>query len=293
MKERTGRPTAWRHFRRAFEEESGADLGWFFEAWVVRPGAPAIRLDEVGVVEGAEPVVRLALSATSPVRALLPVEIRLAEGPPIRRCVDAVLGPEPTGFEWLLPAGARPVAVAVDPDADAMRALDPEEVPATLRLAFGAERLRVVLPAGASEEMAAAYRRLADGLGERLAIEVVAGEPGSLPEGAVLLLGGPAENALSRAVLRGLGPGASIEGATWRGGGVEVAGDGAALVACARNGRDGIVVVVAAATPAALDAAGPKLVHYGTYGYLLFDAGRNVAKGVLDSPASPLVRTLE
>ncbi len=291
VRARMGKLTGWRHLRQAVETAFGEDLGWFFEQWVTRPGAPALELSGVAFEPTVEPGasrLSFALAADAPWRLQLPIEVRWRSGRVLRRTVEGTFGPEARRFAWLLDGDERPESIAVDPEHRTMRRMTVGETPATLRLLLGAEGASIVLPSRAAPEAAAAYRRLADGLAGRLAGSHIVEAGAELPAGPALVLGTPEENPHAAGLVAAAGAHAALDPESWR---LEDgrAGDGAVLVLAVRRAGGAIAVLVAARSPAALDATGPKLPHYGRDGALLFDGGKLVARGVLDAPESPLV----
>lgn len=140
-----GLPAGW-------EAVSGEDLSRFFAAWLERPGAPELALSRV-VGVAATPAgdggfaLELELAQTQkeePYPLEVPVEVTV-EGEVEARVLTVPLEGRTATVDAVVPA--RPLRLAVDPDFDLFRRLDPREVPPSLGRVFGAERALVVLPA--------------------------------------------------------------------------------------------------------------------------------------------------
>ena len=98
--------------RRAVEDASGRELGWFFDQWLRRPGYP-----RVTVRWSRDPSGGLTLRVRqeqdgAPFRLAFPLEIRTGDGRTVRRVVRTD-GREAT---VRMPLDASPEAVAADPD---------------------------------------------------------------------------------------------------------------------------------------------------------------------------------
>jgi hypothetical protein len=140
----------------------------------------------------------------------------------------------------------------------------------------------------------AVYRRLADQLtrtGEARAIQDTALAAVDLAGHSLLLLGTADENGVTRIL-------PLPQGLRLRRGDIEVAGEsltepGASLFLCLRSpfDRSRQVCVVCGNTAEAVEASGPKIVHYGKYSFVTFLDGRRLRAGVLPVERNPMVRT--
>ena len=290
------RAAGYADLRRAFEAASGWDLTAYFAAWTTRTGAARLALREVRTeaiptgyrVSGL--LVQTQNAAPFPLAA--PVVIHPVAGPPQQHLV-AFTGREQR-FAVELPAA--PVRLAVDPEFDCFRALEPGESPVALSRLFGAEQGLILLPAAAEPALLAAYRDLATAW--------QAGHPGwtvaldrnspRLPENrAVWLLGW--ENRWLDAFAAG-GQGFSLDPArrtlSLAGAAVDPGPAGGGLSLALVRERDGAALGwLAAADPAALPGLARKLPHYGAYGYVVFagTAPDNRLKGQWPPGDSPLI----
>ena len=103
-----------RNLQRALEEQSGRDLGWFFDQWVYRPGYPQLRVSQTWDAAASEAVVTVEQTqkATWPVfRFPLELEFDTPSGPVRQRA--EIFGKTSTVRVRL--SGA-PTAMRVDPD---------------------------------------------------------------------------------------------------------------------------------------------------------------------------------
>ncbi len=292
--------------RSAFEKVTGGDLGWFFDQWVSRVGAPVLKLE--GLMDKPSGRDRFALSLTlkqlqegEPYRLAVPVAVTLQGREEAELFSMATQGA--TASTTLL-LDARPVRVDVDPRFDLFRRLDRREIPAALTLAFGARKAAIVLPMGAAPGLLESYRTLAQALARTGpgTVEIVEDTAlDALPrDTSVWLLGW--ENRL----LDGILPALSEQGARVdaEGGSVQIAGEppvdlerGANTVVLAGRHPDNPdlgVLWIGADNPAAHAGLARKLPHYHKYSYLGFsgDAPENVARGRWSVVGSPLTAAL-
>src|SRR5205823_8717949 len=74
------RSASWSDLRKAFEAAVRNDLGWFFDQWTERPGAPRLELLDASVIgQGSEFELELTLGQSVPIyRLKVPVEIATA-----------------------------------------------------------------------------------------------------------------------------------------------------------------------------------------------------------------------
>jgi aminopeptidase N len=267
--------------RHAFERSSDRDLKPFFDDWITRTGAPALRLSDVRVASLGNGRYRVSgrvdqVQPEPPYSMVVPVVLHAEQDAP-QRVLARFVGRE-ARFEADL-AGA-PVRVAVDPAFDCFRTLLPGESPVALSTLFGAEAGLILVPAAGPPALRQAYRALAEAWQQ--------GHPGwrietddglkALPaDRPVWLLGwqnrfvdvlGRTGNAFSidqsqRTV--------TISGTAYR--------DRSLALAAEHGGQ--ALGWVAAAEADALPGLARKLPHYGKYGYLVFSgsAPTNELKG--------------
>ena len=322
-----GRRASFADVRAAFAETTGDDLAGYFEQWVDWTGAPALALRDVAArAEGDHYVLTGALEQTQPGEAYglrLPVQVLTAAGieefevttraEPNHRAPtthgDPAMGdrgPSSGRPERAAANGKRtdlrfeisdsPLAVALDPQFDVFRLLDPRETPPSIGQLFGEPRILAVLP----EHDAAAipYRDLLEGWrSEEHEIEIVnEADISTLPVDRNVWIVGR-ENRFVADVLDAVADAAlSADGAA-----LSLAGEQTPLaehcvVVVARHpeNMERALGWIAVDPAAAVVGLGRKLPHYGKYSYLAFegDAPTNTIKGQWSAEGSPLVVSL-
>ena len=263
--------------------------------WLSRKGAPALRLAGVRLSQGDKGYrldFTLGQDADPPFDVEVPFELRLDDGLARRQVLHLGGARVPVHLE----SRRRPVELAVDPDYDVLRYLDPSEQPPALSQLFGGESW-LVIPRYAPAPVRAAWRELAEAWQRRYpGLKVVTDTQryGLLKGGNRIVLGW--DNRLFDDRLR----------AAMSGDGRELRTDGLAIGARDYPRKDYAVVLVStseegvstgfigAGGVAQIQALARKLPHYGSYGVLVFDRQemKNRYKAVPGNPHSRLRRTL-
>jgi aminopeptidase N len=148
--------------QQAFETVSGRSLADFFNQWVTRTGAPQLTLEaprQEPTSSGYAVSGQLRqIQSSAPFHLRVPIVLQLADGSVRRETVT--MDERQQAFRIELPAPAR--SLLVDPWFDLFRSLDPAEIPPSLSQVFGAEAIKIILPASADKTLLAAYRTLAE-----------------------------------------------------------------------------------------------------------------------------------
>ena len=251
------RVASWDDLRGAFERASGRNLGAFFEQWLERTGAPALRIADAK----AKPVaggwrLELTLEQGAPAYALsVPVAVRSAGGEITRRVeLSRARG------SAVLELPAEPLELALDPELRLMRRLAAAEAPPILRDAMLAQHPALLAP-GADAAVQAAARALAARLLER-----ADAEPAS---SSTLLVAGLHADIDAWLAGAGLAARPALLAAT----------RGSAQVWTERAGDGRIVVLVSVRDAQSLAALSRPLPHYGRDSYLVFEGARMLARG--------------
>jgi aminopeptidase N len=277
---------SWSDIENVFSEKSGEDLGWFFDQWLKRPGAPAVSLagaDYLALDGGHR--LTFTLRQTEPAYSLdVPVVVETTRGRE-----DFVVRLRGTDSTYTLELRGEPRTLAVDPDFDTFRHLYVEEIPVTLGSLFAQDSVPALIGGLESETMKAAFRDLATALDVGGSIVE---EPGPAAKGrpidshAWLMGRGLALDKL----LSSLTPDLEITGQT-----VGIADStyslaGKTLICAVANPADRnlAIGIVLSENAEAIKALGPRLIHYGSYSYLVFDGSNLIAKGVWKEKKSPL-----
>jgi aminopeptidase N len=270
-REQRFRTASWADLREAFEQASGESLRPFFDQWLMRAGAPSLRIDKAATVQvrdGWRTDVTVAQSAPA-YQVRLPLVFRTPRGDETRwvtmngerQTFPVVLDLEPTG-------------VLLDPDFRVFRRLAPEEAPPILRQVMLDSSTATVLLADGEAEAAA--RDLAQRLQEHAPRYL--GRQAALPAAPLLVVG--LTNEVDRwLAANGLQPRPEA-----------LAGKGSAQVWTQTRERGAPLAIVSAADAGALAALVRPLPHYGRQSFLAFDGARVIERGVW--PGQPMQQRL-
>ncbi len=290
------RAASWTDLARAFDSVTDRPLEEFFSQWLTRPGAPELRLREVAVRPATSGFTLTGLieqiQSGQPYLLRVPVAVQL-EGREQAVMHEVALEGRSQRFELALPA--RPWRVAVDPAFDLFRRLHREEIPPAVSQAMGGERVLIVLPAAAPEELRQAYAELGRTWqrGRDATLESRRDdELDTLPDDRVVWLLGW-ENRFRPALeeaLSAYGFKAATEAVML--GGQTLQRQQHSVVVLGRHPRnlEHALGWIGAHDVAAVPGLARKLPHYGKYGYLAFTgtAPDNVLKGEWPVTSSPL-----
>ncbi len=286
---------------KAFGQYSKVPLTTFFQQWIRRAGAPALRIMQASTKatgNGYQLEFDIEQIQTGePYHLRVPVAVHMQDAGQAYQ-TEVRLTTKQQSFTLQLPA--RPVQLDVDPQFDVFRRLHYKEVPATLSQAFGAERALIVIPAGASSTQQQAYREVAKSWqqGRDSEIEIrLDNSLKSLPSDQMIWLFGwnnrfrtVVDKALGDFDYKSTGNNIILDGKT-----LQRKQHSVALMARNPANAQQAIAWLATENPKALPGLARKLPHYGKYSYLGFqgDEPTNVAKGqwpVIDSPMSIVVQ---
>ncbi len=284
---------SWEDLRKAFEKESALKLGWFFDQWLDRTGAPQLEIRDPSKEESEGTwEITFTLVQTQDGEAYnLDVPILVGgEG----QTAHLQAGMNQKEQEITLRTIFEPTFFTVDPDFEIFRRLAPTEVAPTLAELLGEPRITAVLPGLTSSETQDVYKAFAKDL-----LPPNAGQINILPDyefyldektdKSVLFFGKPSENQAF--------PSAWLGGDRWRLGaesfsvaGEEypVAGHTVVLVGRDPDNPQRTYGIIATGSVEDLIKISGKLRHYGKYSYLVFRGTTNIAKGNWDVTDSPM-----
>jgi hypothetical protein len=287
-----GKRASFADLRAELERASGEDLGWLYEPWVNRIGSPSLQLGETSVRRDGDAYI--VSSSIEQIQEAEPFEVEVpvvvsTTGDTTRETLR--IGGRSTSFE--IRTTEMPLGLAVDPQFDVFRLLDPRETPPSIGQIFGEPQILVVLPSAAEPELVDAYRALAEGwVSESHAIEIALdSEVEAIPDDrAVWILG--RENALRNLFSDDPEIDAEISDQEMRLGGESAVFDGHSFIVIRRHPETlqkalgWLIVDPIEAFP----GMGRKLPHYGKYSYLAFegDEPTNTIKGQWPTLSSPL-----
>lgn len=273
------------------------DLKPFFAQWVQQTGAPQLRLISAQARRsktGYELSIKVEQTQPGPAYVLdLPIAVTLAGQD---TAYSTVIGIKDKQAELYIYLPAQPMRVDVDPEFDLFRRLDRAEIPPALSQVFGAEKLLIVLPHKAPNNLRVQYLNIAQAWQNQPSRETLVkwdDEIEHLPdEGAVWLFGeenrfrGEFQSALMQS-------GAMLsEGGVWLA--KEYDHIQHALVLTSHIGQTP-AAWLAAPNAAMLPILARKLPHYSKFSYAAFNGTEmtNLIKGmwpVARSPLSQLVK---
>jgi aminopeptidase N len=252
------RVASWDDLRRAFESASERNLVAFFEQWLLRAGAPRVRIAEAVRIDGNR--VRVTLEQTPPAwRIGLPLAVRTRAGEQTQ-WVELARERESFTFE----VGARPTSVALDPEARLFRRLAREEMPPILReVMIDPAALTVVLPGDSAAHKAA--ETLAARLQERSPRMIAPDAP--LPAAPLLVIG------IHDAVDAWLAHRGLPERPD------RFHGRGSAQAWTARRADGATLAVISGRDAEALSSLARPLPHYGRESFVVFDGATVIERG--------------
>jgi aminopeptidase N len=290
---------SWDDLRHAFEAVSGQSLRSEFDQWLNRRGAPALQLHAARAQSKGDHYqlsVDISQDQAGPVYHLhVPVAVQLAGHQQAWQTVVELTHKRQT-VQLAVPS--RPWRLAVDPQFDLFRRLDPGELPPSLSEALGADSLLIVLPSAASSSLREAYAQFArawaaDGVGIEIRLDK---DLSQLPtDRAVWLLGW--ENRFLPQLAADLRPqmALSATGATVDKQSLSRAEQAVVLTARHGGASGSVLMWLGCDNPAAFPSLARKLPHYGSYSYLAFKGNEptNTLKGQWDVVNSPLEVTIK
>ncbi len=264
----------WSDIRAAFEAETDSDLGWFFQQWTERAGAPRLSLEDTRVLrDGDDYVLDIGLTQSSPAyRLKVPVLVTTNAG---QLRLDVWTDSERERVQ--VPLDAEPIGVDIDPDHRIFRRLLPGEAPPILRditLQTNAKQLALY------EDPT--LRELADELAVRLLVassdSETGADPSQTPDGPLLVVGSTEQ--ISRLIAssdlpeRPAALSGSASGSAWM----------------ARGPGDHAILFVETDDPEVLRGMIRRLPHYRSKSYVIFEGPKVAAHGVWKASAGPLTK---
>ncbi|MHC4600851.1 MAG: M20/M25/M40 family metallo-hydrolase, partial [Planctomycetota bacterium] len=288
------RAASFEDIRKAFEAVTGKEFSRFFEQWVDRKGAPALRLSDSEVTkagEGYRLTFRLTqVQAGEPYVLGVPVAVSFETSTEL---TAVAMAEKRQGFEMNFPE--KPLQIQIDPQFQLFRKLDPGEVPPSLSKIYGSKKILILLPSGAEGGRLTAYRRLASIWSRDRTKKITVAldrDVKELPEDAAVWLFGD-ENLHAEAVRSGLtGFDATLDGKTFRLGRSVFEREKNCCIVAVRHPRNAssVAVLLTIADPEAVPGLARKLLHYGKYSALVFEGAEptNVGKRTWRAVHSPL-----
>lgn len=272
----------------SFAAVTGDDFSNDLSQWINRAGAPSLRLSDVQIADDDQDARTITglIEQTQPGEPYIlsvPLQVATRQG---QQTHNIQISARSTPFR--ITVGAKPTALALDPQFDLFRLLDPREIPSAIGQLFGQPKVLAVLPANEPSEH---YRSLMEGWKKHAHdIEIVHdNQLDALPaDRCVWILG--KTNRFAHHVLKAE-PGAPIESLELAN--QRVSTDDATLVLTARNPANPAKTLgwICVDRDDAFPGLARKLPHYGKYSYLAFQGPEptNFIKGQSDATDSPMI----
>lgn len=284
---------SWNDIEKTVESMISKDLGWFFEQWINRKGAPEIEL--VGVVREG-PALSFTLKQRQPeiYRLYVPIEIHLQNN----SIYTTSLWLEKSEQQYSLQFNSPPTQLIIDPEFDLFRKLAKTEIPPTLSEVFAQDSAMIILPDLADSEKIEAYIQLAQSMSqdEEKLITRPAQEVTSIDwnKHSLYVLGDPQENSIYQKLAFENEKEFTLHNSTISLNGQSVPAPDEVVILTARQvGSDYTICMILVGANKKIGRIGSLLSHYGKYSYLIFTDGKNSAKGNYSSSRSPLQYSFE
>lgn len=270
------RTAGWLELQTSFEAAAGRELDWFFRQWLERSGAPRLSIGAYAV-EAVADGYRTRFEVLQPVtgyRFKLPLLLATTEG---QLEYDITIDQPLTRVELLTPE--KPRYLQLDPQSDVFRRLQRDETPPIMRDVRLDSATIVAVDAKDAAFIELAHK-LADSLMDTephfaaLETAAAAAQP--------LLLVTTTERLPALLSRLRLAPPPALP---------EVAHT--AAVWTTKRGNGAAVMVIAVDKLSELDSLLRPLPHYGGQSYVLFTAGRALARGIWPLGRGALYRDLE
>ncbi|MBI5205888.1 MAG: ChaN family lipoprotein [Nitrospirae bacterium] len=252
---------SWTDIQKAFEQESGKDLDWFFTQWLNRKGVPSLKINDPRerVLKG-EPLVSFELlQEGSEYKFTLPIKIT-AEKSEVKELMQVEKGKQ----YFSLPTNENPEHLIVDENYDIMRKLSYDEFPPVIARLAGDESRIIVY----REKEKDKYSTL---------IETLKEEGFSVKEEKELK-----DEDIKKSSLLALGFESQVLKRLF--GKIDKPDSGFVLIV--RNNPLNTSKVVAYASGDSKEEVDPvvnKILHYGKYSVIRFEKGRNVEKDITET----------
>jgi len=145
------RLASYEDIQKAMESVSGVDLSGFFNQWTNRLGAPELEISNMNIdMYSGKYRINITLKQVQNSNAfVIDVPINVVTEKGLETFVFNMNSKEQS---YQIPVKAKPLKLAVDPQYDVFRILNPNEVPPTLNKIWGSKENLVILPSKASKD---------------------------------------------------------------------------------------------------------------------------------------------
>ncbi len=287
----------WGSLERSFSEVSGRDLRWFFTQWIEQPGAPVLSLGEVTASRPADagPKAPWRLNVTmrqtgGTFRMAVPLRVFMKDRAETRWVTT---GQAEDQVEFVVPD--RPLQVRLDPDMMAFRRLSRQQLAPVLNMYVTDVRRTLVEayadPASPLRQISARIAGQETPLPPEQKTRRIFGDLTTIhPEGSVLVLAGPDQQAMVSAMVKDScgdrvmlnDAGFQLDGRTYEGPTMAV------LFSCHRAQAPGsVITVLYGMSSQAVTTVSRLLFYYGWHSAVVFHEG-SVVRRDLWEPVSDL-----
>jgi hypothetical protein len=285
--------------RASFETVTGNNLKSFFNQWLTRTGAPEIAINEVKVTKANDKFhILLTLEQKQKADAFtvdIPIVIATQKG-----LETFIVNMKDRKQDFEFDVNNEPLKLAVDPQYDVFRILDPMEVPPTWSKVLASKENLVVLPSKADESTKKLYEEFVDQwkAADNDKFEVVYDNGlSALPNNKTSWIIGFENKFADKINLAISGSHSSLNGdsVTFQNNATVKKNHSFVLTVYNPQNAEYNLAFIALDNKAAIDGLIRKLPHYGKYSYLGFEGDEpvNVAKGDWPVLNSPLIKIFE
>ncbi|HBP87336.1 MAG TPA: hypothetical protein DD706_06525, partial [Nitrospiraceae bacterium] len=284
VQEGTGTYLEWDDLLRIFSKTAGRDLGWFFQQWVDRPGAPTVKIPDILIREDPTQQGQLMMTGTTiqaePTFTIsLPIHVVLQGGLTYNTVLNVNQAAQP--FTLHLPGNS--TAIAIDPEHHLLLRLQRAQLPPMLNRWETAPRRILIRPHTTTKDEAQSLEALFQRLEGQPGIETIQTDDPVVSEAASYLVIGPsAPRLLESGSFKNcessmdIQPGhISIEKQVFKG------PEMAFLISCPHpRVAEHTVTFFFGWSPEAVKPVARLLFFYGWDSYLVFKQGKVIARGM-------------
>ncbi|MDF1545147.1 MAG: hypothetical protein P1R58_08605 [bacterium] len=274
-----GKKISWQEWIDTFEKRCNCDLSYILREWINRAGAPLVGLELVQSEpsdDNRKITFRLTQSPDEPYNLSLPLRL---EGPESN--YDTTIALSVAEREISMNVSNVYTSLAVDPDYHIFRKLYDSEIEPIVSGVTGKEK-NLFASGELTEELTAAFLQFGENMtGSPIETTDLSGLEAPSDTTAPIILNPDSYPDYLTDLLVDIGDTIFVDGTPYP-------REGHTFVMTAQNwlGHEKCMVVVSDEAES-LPRVGQLLPHYGKYSYLVFQGGRNIAKGqwpVFDSP---------
>lgn len=293
------RKASYDNIRESFESVSGEKLISFFDQWVNRTGAPELSLSGVSVNKNIKGYnLQFTIDQIQDGNSYdldIPVAVSFQEDVIVKK---VNMAQKSKTFNMTFPEN--PLFVSVDPQFNIFRRLHHNEIPPALSKIFGTEKVLILLPSQATEQITNYYRTIADiwKKDQSKLIEVrLDSEVEKFPDDKAVWVFGW-ENIYRKTIDNGIKDYAvKVNEKTVTFDKTSLNKDANSFIISARHPKNpnSVIVLLTIDNEQAISGLARKLPHYGKYSYLAFEGTEptNVAKGQWQAVNSPLAAIVQ